>query len=241
MLVKFQNDVKQESECKVSVTCMDCYLDGDLDHEITFEFPQKYSLASDMNVTVTLPYFFASNFIGVSSRVFPESKDVIFKGSETPTVIPLILTRTMYSQLPTDYLITSLFSNNRLTSTGYSIMRETIQKGTCVTADKVLTVEGLRVTIILRVNTYGFVIKQDPVMTLADAFSKISALAVLATAVCGLLLCIAEKTVCSKLFKIETANAISEVHAEFAPKHSDTIEMIKHDIHANEHASITNQ
>lgn len=174
----------------------------------------------------------------MNSKIFPESNHLIFKGSQASTIVPLVLTRTMYSQVTPNYLFSSLYSTARTATIGYSIMRETIQKGTQVPIEKVLEAEGLKIKVILRVNTYGFFIKQDATMSILDAISKISALAVLVTAICGILMGIVEKICFSCFFKNETDKAIAEVHTEFtaaAAKPPDSMEMLQHDAHANEH------
>lgn len=184
---------KQGTSCVTSVTCPNCYILG-TSAQISLSFSQQYAMASDMQLSMIIPYFYQGNSLTVNTRIYPSAVGQgIFKGNKNATIIPFILTKSVYSLLPDAYQVKQLLGAQNNLQVGYAVMRSAINKGTIVSSEEEFMVNsGLTVTIPLTINTYGFFIKQDGRMSILDYVSKVAALTVTITSVCVIVMNVLE-------------------------------------------------
>lgn len=176
--------------CKVVYQCPNCSLSGS-SQSIGFKFAQPYSMATAIDYTLTLPYFFPNQPIfNISERILPNNSSTVFRGA-SPTVVSMSLTTTLYTTIDTwDFFLYNILSKvfsvrASQESFGFSVVRNPPVQGSV--ANEALFWQNeptLRVQFQFYTNPNGYMINQQGKSTILDFVSKVAALS---AAIAGIL------------------------------------------------------
>lgn len=175
--------LKESAACKFEVNCMNCFLSS-YNPTVSLRMDDYFSMASSISYHVQLPHFHDGSQLVVEQVIAPGDLNLILKGPKQ-TLIPLSLTKSVYSRLSDDYFVYSLFSDvlnfapqrrSNPMSIGYSVVHNPIELGSVADASNFHSQRGLSLRLSLQINPNALLIEQESEHTSLDLVSKTCAL-----------------------------------------------------------------
>lgn len=169
--------------CAFQVNCTNCYLSS-VNPSVTLNMGHDLAMASSISYRLQLPHFYENSNLTVEQIIAPSDNRFVLKGPQ-PTLIPLSLTKTLYSRLSDDFFVFSLFSEvlriapqwNNPTTIGYSVVHSPIELGSLADESNFRTQEGgISLQLLLQINPNALLIEQESKYSSLDLLSKTGAL-----------------------------------------------------------------